>query len=130
MTNYRNNDLRSVSRLFYALSDETRVRFLFALRHGELCVCQLIALTDLAPSTVSKHLSILRDSGVIDARKVGRWVYYRITEQSDFPVTGKQASPIFQSLENSPEIQADDKKLKRICREDINVLCRKLAGRS
>jgi ArsR family transcriptional regulator, arsenate/arsenite/antimonite-responsive transcriptional repressor len=58
-----------------ALADETRLRALCALRGGELCVCQLIALLELAPSTVSKHLSILRAARLVESRKEGRWIY-------------------------------------------------------
>lgn len=52
-----------------ALADENRVRALLALRDGELCVCDIIELLDLAPSTVSKHLSILRQARFIDEKK-------------------------------------------------------------
>ena len=60
-----------------ALADENRVRLLLALQKQELCVCQLIELIGLAPSTVSKHMSILRQARLVEARKEGRWVYYR-----------------------------------------------------
>jgi DNA-binding transcriptional ArsR family regulator len=58
-----------------ALADETRVRTLLSLRQGELCVCQITELFGLAPSTVSKHLSILFQAGLVDSRKDGRWMY-------------------------------------------------------
>ena len=63
-----------------ALSDENRVRALMALSGGELCVCQLIELLGLAPSTVSKHMAILRQARLVEARKEGRWMYYRLPE--------------------------------------------------
>ena len=81
-------------RVFGALSDENRVRMLLALRHGELCVCQLIELMGLSPSTVSKHLSILRDAGLLDSRKEGRWVYYRMADSPVFPIIGKSTAEI------------------------------------
>jgi DNA-binding transcriptional ArsR family regulator len=121
--------MREATRVFAALSDESRLRLVFALRHGELCVCQLIALLGLAPSTVSKHLSLLRDAGLVDARKEGRWVYYRLAVRKDFPVFGKRAPGIFQSLETSLQVTSDDRALKRICREDMDVLCRRLSER-
>ncbi|MHC4156850.1 MAG: ArsR/SmtB family transcription factor [Planctomycetota bacterium] len=52
-----------------ALSDENRVRALMMLSEGELCVCQLIEMLALAPSTVSKHMSILFQAGLVNARK-------------------------------------------------------------
>jgi ArsR family transcriptional regulator len=118
--------MKDALRIFGALSDENRVRMLFALRHGELCVCQLIVLMGLSPSTVSKHLSILRDAGLLDSRKEGRWVYYRMADQSSFPIIGKKAAPIFQSLEKSTTVKADDQHLRSINKMSIEELCRKL----
>ena len=57
-----------------ALSDETRVRILAMLSFGELCVCDIIDVLGLAPSTVSKHLSILYQAHLINARKEGKWI--------------------------------------------------------
>ena len=91
-------------RVFGALSDENRLRMLLALRHGELCVCQLIELMGLSPSTVSKHLSILRDAGLLDSRKEGRWVYYRMADKPFFPIIGK----------NRPEFSNDWKTARPI----------------
>jgi DNA-binding transcriptional ArsR family regulator len=61
-----------------ALSDETRVRALLALAGGELCLCQVVELLELSPSTVSKHLSVLGQAGLVARRRDGRWMYYRL----------------------------------------------------
>lgn len=66
-----------------ALSDSQRLRAFMALRNGELCACQIIELLCLAPSTVSKHMSILKQAGLIQSRKDSRWVYYRMKETAD-----------------------------------------------
>jgi ArsR family transcriptional regulator, arsenate/arsenite/antimonite-responsive transcriptional repressor len=116
-------------RMFGALSDENRLRMLYALRRGELCVCQLIELVGLSPSTVSKHLSILRDAGLLASRKAGRWVYYRVAERPVFPIIGKKAPPFFRSLEKSPTVIKDDQRLRRILKMDMEVLCRKITRR-
>lgn len=121
--------MREALRVFAALSDESRVRMVYALRHGELCVCQLIELMGLSPSTVSKHLSILRDAGLLDSRKEGRWVYYRMADKTLFPMIGKKAAPVFQSLEKSPAVMADDQQLKQILRMSMEDLCRKIMER-
>ena len=63
-----------------ALSDENRIRALMMLTGGELCVCQIIEMLGLAPSTVSKHMSILRQAGLVETRKEGRWIYYRLSK--------------------------------------------------
>jgi ArsR family transcriptional regulator, arsenate/arsenite/antimonite-responsive transcriptional repressor len=121
--------MKQALRVFGALSDESRVRMLYALRHGELCVCQLIELLGLSPSTVSKHLSILRDAGLLDSRKEGRWVYYRMADETVFPILGKQARPFFQSLEKSETVKSDDKHLKQILKMDMEDVCRKIMKR-
>lgn len=118
--------MREAIKLFGALSDETRLRLLFALRHGELCVCRLIELTKLSPSTVSKHLSLLRDAGLVDSRKDGRWVYYRLTDHPRLPIVGSLAAPVFRALDKSPAVRADDKRLKKICDESMESLCKRL----
>ena len=63
--------MREFMSITKALADPNRVRILLALRRGELCVCQITELFGLAPSTVSKHLSILHHAGLIQSRKIG-----------------------------------------------------------
>ncbi len=64
-----------------ALADENRVRILTALRPKELCVCQIVELLGLAPSTVSKHMAILKQARLVDSRKESRWMFYRLAEK-------------------------------------------------
>src|ERR1044071_465038 len=93
-----------------ALSDSNRVRILLALQHGELCVCQITELFGFAPSTVSKHLSILHHAGLILSRKTERWVYYRLAEKGA-PVTVREAIDwIHKSLGKTDEALKDAKK--------------------
>src|SRR5687767_9093334 len=82
--------MRYVVTIAKALSDENRVRILAILEGRELCVCQVIELRSLAPSTVSKHLSILKQARLIDGRKHGRWMYYRLADE-DVPTVAKDA---------------------------------------
>ena len=66
----RNDEIRTVLRVTKALSDGQRIRIMMLLRGGELCVCRIVEVLALAPSTVSKHLSILSEAdlvAVIDA---------------------------------------------------------------
>lgn len=65
-------------RVFHALSDETRLRVLEMLLHGERCVCELQLDLDAAQSRLSFHLKVLRDAGLVLDRKDGRWMYYRL----------------------------------------------------
>lgn len=74
-------DVRPASRLFKALGDETRLRIVALLSHGELCVCHLQEALGLAQPTVSRHLATLRAAGVVEQRRAGKWVYYRLARQ-------------------------------------------------
>jgi ArsR family transcriptional regulator, arsenate/arsenite/antimonite-responsive transcriptional repressor len=66
----------SVPALFHALSDETRLAIVERLRAGERCVCELTDQLDAAQSRLSFHLKVLRESGLVDSRREGRWAYY------------------------------------------------------
>jgi ArsR family transcriptional regulator len=76
-------DVRAVSRLFKALGDETRLRIVALLAHGELCVCHIHEALDLSQPNVSRHLSVLRAAGVVEDRRAGSWVYYTLAPQRD-----------------------------------------------
>jgi ArsR family transcriptional regulator len=65
--------------LFHALSDETRLALIGMLRDGERCVCELQDSLGAAQSRLSFHLKVLKDAGVVNDRKEGRWVYYALT---------------------------------------------------
>lgn len=110
-----------------ALSDPSRLRLLFAVRRGERCVCELIELLGLAPATVSKHLSILRAAGWLASRKQGRWVHYRLAAPLPFPFLGRQAAPLFRTLENSRQVRADDRSLDRIVASNSLPPCRRIS---
>ncbi|RMH69464.1 MAG: ArsR family transcriptional regulator [Gemmatimonadetes bacterium] len=71
--------MRHITKLFKALSDPNRLRILKMLETKPLCVCEITTVLNLAPSTVSKHLSILRDTGLITDEKDGKWVNYSLT---------------------------------------------------
>jgi ArsR family transcriptional regulator len=108
-----------------ALSDPSRVRMLCALRGGELCVCQLIELLGLAPSTVSKHLSVLNQAELVDSRKEGRWVYYRLPRRRGLGVAGRMTKETFRALADCAAITEDDERLKAIRGADLEELCQR-----
>ena len=108
-----------------ALSDPNRVRVLLALRRGELCVCQITELFGFAPSTVSKHLSILHHAGLIRSRKSERWVYYRLPDKTTSIVVREALDWVHKSLAKTDEAAADTRKLKVILKTDLAVICRR-----
>ena len=106
-----------------ALAEENRVRILLALEVEELCVCQIIELLELAPSTVSKHMSILRQARLVEGRKDGRWMYYRLADASA-PTEVKEAIAwVKKSLSPNERIREDANRLKEILKIDREVLC-------
>jgi ArsR family transcriptional regulator, arsenate/arsenite/antimonite-responsive transcriptional repressor len=64
-----------------AIVDPTRVRIIAALRRGELCVCELADALEINQSTLSGHLQVLRQTGLVMTRKEGRWIYYSLTDR-------------------------------------------------
>lgn len=111
-----------------ALGESNRLRAFMALRQEELCVCQIIELLGLAPSTVSKHLTILSHAGVVESRKKGRWVYYSISEEIRED-NENMYTAIVRFLEDDPRISEDSERLRKILKMDPEQLCRIQSGR-
>ncbi len=117
--------MRDLMKITKALADENRIRVLLALREGELCACQITELFGLAPSTMSKHLSILYQAGLVDSRKDGRWIYFRLPD-GKAPTTIKQAIDwISKAAEEQPRIREDVELLKKIVRMDPSEICKR-----
>jgi ArsR family transcriptional regulator len=70
--------------IFKALSDETRLRIVKLLEHGELCVCYLVAAVDMSQPKVSFHLKVLKEAGLVKDRREGKWMHYRLDESDLF----------------------------------------------
>jgi ArsR family transcriptional regulator, arsenate/arsenite/antimonite-responsive transcriptional repressor len=105
-----------------ALADGNRMRVVAALmEQDELCVCQLIEMLGLAGATVSRHMSILQAARLVQNRKKGRWVYYRLAEQ--FPDLLRKW--LRDSLARSPAIQEDRNSLEVILACDPDEVCRR-----
>lgn len=116
--------MRELSTITKALADDNRLRILAALRHGELCVCQVIELLQLAPSTVSKHLSVLRMAGMLESRKDGRWMHYRLPSESEgSPAVHRALTLVLDTLADDERIIADDEHLRRILATDPVEIC-------
>lgn len=106
-----------------ALADENRVRALMALRDRELCVCQIIELLELAPSTVSKHMAILKQAGLVDSRKQGRWIHYRLADDQAPPAARSGLDWLAKTLGSNPRIGQDNRHLKQILKIKPEALC-------
>jgi ArsR family transcriptional regulator len=71
-------EIEATRAIFKALSNEYRIRILEALRDGELCACEIQVVLDAPQSTVASHLRELKDAGLVNTRRQGKWTYYRI----------------------------------------------------
>lgn len=109
--------VRPLTRLFRALGDETRVRIVALLAHGELCVCHFERALALSQPNVSRHLGILRMAGIVDARRDGTWVYYRLAAQEHDAVQTMLAT-LTETFAAERAIRADHAKLRKTCGPD------------
>lgn len=102
-----------------ALSDENRVRILMALRRREFCVCQITAFLDLSPSTTSKHLSVLKQARLIEGKKEGKWVYYRLADSPEsYPMAKEAVEWAERSIKESSVVRKDEARIRKIFEEE------------
>ncbi len=76
--------MKDIARAFKALSDETRLRILKVLEHGELCVCDMVAAFGLVQPQISFHLRVLKSAGLVTDRREGKWMHYKIADSDLF----------------------------------------------
>lgn len=124
MAKYKNQNLAKITQLGSAVSDAGRVRALMALTGGELCVCQIVELLGLAPSTVSKHMALLRHAGFVQGRKQGRWMYYCLVENLPDSPQAEMLNLLIARLANDTTIEDDRRKLEKIKKIDMEQLCK------
>jgi ArsR family transcriptional regulator len=100
--------------LFSALADRTRLRLLNLMRDGEVCVCHFVEILEINQPKVSRHLAYLRRAGVVEARREGKWVYYRIVVPGEGG-GGRIVEEVLGSFDGDGEMQRDRKRLRRLC---------------
>lgn len=104
-----------------AFADGSRLRVIMALTdHEELCVCQITEMLHLAMPTVSRHMSVLQNAGLVKSRKDSRWVYYRLSEAFP-PLCLKWLK---EALMDSDDIAGDKKRMETILTCDLDELCK------
>jgi arsenate reductase/ArsR family transcriptional regulator len=117
--------LRPFEAALKAAADPTRTRILKLLERGDLCVCQIQAVLGLAPSTVSKHLSILRAAGLTEDRRDGKWIQYRLADSETNPHARGVLSLVRSALARDPRIVSDRERLREIRKIPVVELCRR-----
>lgn len=97
--------LKIYLKVMKALSDRNRVKIIKMLQRREMCVCEMRAALGLAQPSVSKHLRILEEAGLVESRKDGLWVNYRLADRADSRYAGHMQSTLRGWLNDDPEIQ-------------------------
>jgi arsenate reductase/ArsR family transcriptional regulator len=122
MTN-RDPSMRDFELAMKALGDPTRTRILKLLEGGGLCVCQVQAVLGLAPSTVSKHLTILKVAGLVADRREAKWVEYSLIDESRNPHAMPVLALLRGTLDRDATVIADRRRLREIKAIPMTELC-------
>jgi ArsR family transcriptional regulator len=103
--------MKTVTQLFWLLSDETRLRLLMLLSREELCVCQLMGVLGISQPLVSRNLSLLWDAGLLDERRQGKLAFY--TVKKELPgAAGQVLAVLNKQLKDDPTLAKDLRSLK------------------
>ena len=111
--------MKNFLRVMKALSDPNRVKIVKILQHKAMCVCEMRSALGVAQPTVSKHLKILEEAGLVGFKKDGLWVNYHLADGSSSPYASSALGNLRHWLEGDGEISNLIKKLPGIRREDI-----------
>ena len=114
--------MRQFLEITKGLSDETRVRALLSLRGGELCLCQIIEMLRLSPSTVSKHMDVLCRAGLVERRKDGLWHFFRLAGRGGAPAARRSLRWVLEALKDEPALEADSRKLRGVRRKNLKAV--------
>ena len=105
--------MQEIINFFKALSDPTRLRILMLLQYGELCVCEIEEVLAMKQARISRHLNILRNAGLAEARYVGRWVFYSLANAT--PYHQQLIDTLVKWVQDSGEVFFDDRKKLETC---------------
>ena len=106
-----------------ACADSNRIRILKVLEAGELCVCQIVAALHAATSTVSKQLTELKKAGLVQQRRQGKWVYYRLADKPLNDYAPSMLAVLQSHLNDDATIISDRQSLAKILTIPLSVCC-------
>src|SRR4029077_9887503 len=104
--------LTEMERVFKALADTTRLRILGLLLAGEVCVCHIHESLRVSQPKASRHLAYLPRAGLVETRRQGLWVYYRLAESAD-PVVSTIREVVTHTLGHVATVQRDADRLQK-----------------
>ncbi|HYA01501.1 MAG TPA: metalloregulator ArsR/SmtB family transcription factor [Syntrophobacteria bacterium] len=111
--------MKDFIRVMKALSDPNRVKIVKMLQHRVMCVCEIQALLGLAQPTVSKHLQILANAGLVASEKEGLWVNYRLADGNSSPYAASLLGNLRHWLQGDPGVGGLIKRLPSVRREEL-----------
>ncbi len=111
--------MRQLIKVMKALSDPSRVKILKMLQYRVMCVCEIQAVVKLAQPTVSKHLKVLEEAGLVRYKKSGLWVDYFLADGNSSPYAATLLGNLKHWLEEEPEIADMVELLPSIKREEV-----------
>jgi ArsR family transcriptional regulator len=114
--------MQDLLRVMKAFSDPNRIKIIKMLQHKVMCVCELQAALQLAQPTVSSHLKMLEEAGLVRSRKEGLWVNYHLADAGENPYAAALLTKLAVWLNHDPQVTQLVAKLPGLRREDI---CRK-----
>jgi ArsR family transcriptional regulator len=104
--------MRELSLFYAALADENRLRLLHLIKDGEICVCYLQEVLQTNQPKISRHLAYLKKAGLVEARRDGKWVHYRLKKLE--AGLDKNLSEALEQLQKEPQIKKDGQRLRQI----------------
>ena len=113
---YERQRMKKIANIFKALSDDTRLRVIKLLHERELCVCELMQVLDMSQPRISRHMSVLKNAGLVEDRREGKWVHYSLRKETQ----GKEIKILLDAMvvmaNDDTIIRADKKTLKKAIR--------------
>ena len=115
--------MRELMKVCKAIADINRLRILKMLQHKKMCVCELAAVLGISQPSVSRHLSLMKDAGLVKDERNGQWIDYSLCEEKVNHYALVIQSHLKEWINNDPRVREDLKKVKHLKRE---VLCSKV----
>jgi ArsR family transcriptional regulator, arsenate/arsenite/antimonite-responsive transcriptional repressor len=113
---YERRSMKKIANIFKALSDDTRLRVIKLLQERELCVCELMQVLEMSQPRISRHMSVLKNAGLVEDRREGKWVHYSLRKETQ----GKEIKILLDAMvvmaNDDAVIKADKKNLKKAIR--------------
>ena len=111
--------MRELLKVFKALADKNRLRILKMLQHKKMCVCELSAALGITRPSVSRHLSLMKDAGLVQDERNGQWIDYSLSSDTINEYASTIQSHLNEWINNDSVIKNDVDKIKRLNREEL-----------